>query len=169
MTDPLSKADRSRVMAGIKDRDTGPELAVRRELRRLGLGYRKNVKDMPGKPDVVLSKYGAVIFVNGCFWHQHPGCSRGAGRSRPKSNVEFWNRKLDGNVARDVRNRADLAAMGWLVFTVWECEIRKGAATAVAEIAAKLEERKESLAVSFSRDKIFNTALLASRGSITAL
>ncbi|MDB6826882.1 very short patch repair endonuclease, partial [Bifidobacterium longum] len=84
--------------------------------------FRKNDKRYPGHPDVVLPKYHAIVFVNGCFWHMHEGCSK---HSMPKSNVEFWQAKLLRNHNRDIAQRAELEAAGWRVITVWECELTK--------------------------------------------
>lgn len=109
-------------MAAVKGKDTKPELIVRKYLFSRGLRFRIQVKKLPGNPDIVLPKYKTVIFVNGCFWHGHEGCKY----SRiPKSNVEFWQKKIERNIARDIRNEAELKALGWRVIRVWECDIRK--------------------------------------------
>ena len=99
-----------------------PKVLVRSYLFRKGLRFRKNDKRYPGHPDVVLPKYHAIVFVNGCFWHMHEGCSK---HSMPKSNVEFWQTKLLRNHNRDIAQRAELEAAGWRVITVWECELTK--------------------------------------------
>lgn len=109
-------------MARIRGRDTKPELAVRSVLHRLGYRFRLHVKALPGNPDLVFSSRGKVLFVHGCFWHRHD-CPEG--RVQPKSNVEFWARKLQGNAVRDRRSIARLRAMGWSVGVVWECKIRR--------------------------------------------
>jgi len=121
MPDRFSAEERSRIMSRVKGRDTQPELVVRRQLHRLGYRFRLHRKDLPGKPDIVLPKYRAVIFVHGCFWHGHPGCRRA---TRPASNTEFWDRKIDSNVARDAQAQAALAALGWRQLTIWQCQIR---------------------------------------------
>lgn len=108
-------------MARVRCRDTQPELVVRRLLHRLGYRFRLHRKDLPGHPDIVLPKYRTVIFVNGCFWHQHPGCKRAA---RPTSNTDFWEKKLNGNQQRDRTVRQQLQDQGWRVLVIWECEIR---------------------------------------------
>lgn len=108
-------------MAAIKGKDTKPEMIVRRYLFSRGLRFRVQVRKLPGTPDIVLPKYKTVIFVNGCFWHGHEGCKY---FRLPKSNVEFWEEKIERNVARDVRNEAELKALGWRVIRVWECEIK---------------------------------------------
>lgn len=121
MADIHTSSQRSFNMSQIRGTDTKPELIVRRYLFRNGFRYRKNVKTLPGKPDIVLPKYKTVIFVNGCFWHKHEGCKYFVW---PKSNVEFWKNKIESNVARDKRNYAILKDEGWNVLVVWECEIK---------------------------------------------
>ena len=119
MADTVLPGKRSRIMSSIRGRDTQPELYVRKALWSRGFRYRLHVRQLPGAPDVVLRKYKTAIFVHGCFWHQH-GCSK---THRPSSNRQYWDRKLDGNVARDARNQAELRESGWNVFTVWECAL----------------------------------------------
>ena len=121
MADVKSPEDRSRNMAAIKGKDTKPEMIVRKYLFSRGLRFRVQVRKLPGNPDIVLPKYKTVIFVNGCFWHGHDGCRF---FRLPKSNVEFWEEKIERNVARDVRNEAELKALGWRIIRVWECEIK---------------------------------------------
>lgn len=121
MADVMTPEQRSRCMAAIKGKDTKPEMIVRKYLFSRGLRFRIQVKELPGTPDIVLPKYKTVIFVNGCFWHGHEGCKY---FRLPKSNVEFWKEKIEHNVARDVRNEAELKALGWRVIRVWECEIK---------------------------------------------
>lgn len=123
MSDITSPANRSRMMSGIKGRDTQPELSVRRELHRQGLRFRLHQKDLPGRPDLVFPKYRTVIFVHGCFWHQH-GCSNS---KVPKSRPDFWEPKLQKNRERDERAKLSLLALGWRVGVVWECSIRLAA------------------------------------------
>jgi DNA mismatch endonuclease, patch repair protein len=123
MADRLSQAARSALMAAIRGRDTGPELAVRRALRGLGVGYRLHVKGLSGRPDIVMKGRRTIIFVHGCFWHRH-GC-RAA--STPKSRQDYWQPKFDGNVARDARNEQQLRATGWTVLVIWECETKDAA------------------------------------------
>lgn len=117
----MTQEERSRCMAAIKGKDTKPELIVRKYLFSCGLRFRIQVGKLPGRPDIVLPKYKTVIFVNGCFWHGHEGCHY---FRLPKSNVEFWERKISHNKARDVSNAAVLEMMGWRVIRVWECDIR---------------------------------------------
>lgn len=121
MADTMTPEQRSRCMAAIKGKDTKPELIVRRYLFSRGLRFRVQVRKLPGNPDIVLPKYRTVVFVNGCFWHGHEGCKY---YRLPKSNVEFWKNKIERNMARDVRNEAELKVLGWRVIRVWECDIR---------------------------------------------
>lgn len=108
-------------MAANKSRDTKPELATRRLLRALGFRYRLHRNDLPGCPDIVLTRHKTVIFVNGCFWHQHAGCKRA---SKPASHREFWQMKLGRTVERDRENHTKLLGLGWQVLVVWECELK---------------------------------------------
>lgn len=119
--DIWDKKKRSAVMARIKSRDTRPELIVRKYLFARGYRYRKNVKGLPGTPDIVLRKYGIVIFVHGCFWHGH---EHEPGIHVPQSNHEFWVKKIERNKTRDAENRKKLTDMGWVVITVWECQLK---------------------------------------------
>lgn len=121
MADRITPKQRSRTMSKVKNKDTGIEIRIRSELHKKGFRFRKNVSNLPGTPDIVLPKYKTVIFVHGCFWHQHDGCPKSG---RPKSNIEFWNDKLDKNVDRDGRNIETLKSMGWKVLLVWECELK---------------------------------------------
>ena len=121
MADSMLPEVRSRVMSRIRGRDTRPELFVRRAVWKQGFRYRLNVRRLPGAPDLVLAKYVVAVFVHGCFWHQH-GCSKSR---RPSSNLEYWERKLDSNVARDAQNQYRLQDLGWTVVTVWECRLQQ--------------------------------------------
>jgi DNA mismatch endonuclease (patch repair protein) len=109
------------MMAGIRGSNTSPEMKVRRFLHRHGFRYRLHQQDLPGKPDVVLRRYRACIFIHGCFWHRHPGCRYA---TTPKTRAEFWEQKFDQNVERDLRTRNELLQRGWRVFELWECGIR---------------------------------------------
>ena len=120
MADIVTAATRSRMMAGIRGRDTKPELVLRHGLHRLGFRFRLHVKDMPGKPDIVFPKYSAVIFANGCFWHGHE-CEL---FRWPATRPEFWRSKISGNVYRDKKTKDRLIEAGWRVLTVWECAFR---------------------------------------------
>lgn len=113
--------DRSRIMRAVKGRDTKPELVVRRLTHSLGYRYRLHRKDLPGKPDLVFPSRRKVIFVHGCFWHQHD-CSRGS-RS-PKSNRDYWLPKLSRNKQRDLEHQAKLKKLGWDLLVIWECKMK---------------------------------------------
>ncbi len=108
-------------MARVRSKNTVPELAVRSLLHRLGYRFRLHRADLPGKPDVTLPARKTVIFVHGCFWHQHNACRLA---DRPVSNREYWDAKLDRNVARDAANKSKLRKLGWKVIIVWECQIK---------------------------------------------
>ena len=139
MAETLSKDQRSALMARVKSRNTTPEKYVRRTLWTNGFRYRLNVRKLPGKPDIVLAKYRTATLVQGCFWHSHD-CRRG--RNRPATNIEYWNRKLDGNAARDAINQAKLVELGWYVFTIWECELQEGTERLLSHLHS-LRERQE--------------------------
>ena len=121
MADIVNSQTRSRMMAGIRGKDTKPELFLRRALHAQGFRYRLHVKRAPGKPDIVMPKYNAVIFVHGCFWHRHQGCRY---TTTPSTRRDFWTAKFDTNVARDIFVRSVLLQAGWRVATVWECALR---------------------------------------------
>lgn len=120
MTDRLTQAQRSELMSAVRGRDTGPEKAIRSLLHRMGFRFRLHAAELPGKPDIVLPRHRKAIFVHGCFWHGHKKCIRS---ERPKSNVDFWNAKLDGNISRDLVVRKRLQSLGWRVLVIWECQI----------------------------------------------
>lgn len=121
MADNHSKEVRSMNMSHIRSTNTKPEETVRKYLFSKGLRYRKNVRSLPGKPDIVLRKYKTVIFVNGCFWHKHD-CGRFV---MPSSNTEYWTKKISRNVERDKINTKILESQGWTVLTIWECQLKK--------------------------------------------
>lgn len=118
--DRVSSEVRSQMMARIRSRHTGPELQVRSYLHRSGLRFRVNRTDLPGSPDIVLPHHGSIVFVNGCFWHQHMGCRKAR---LPESNRTFWRKKLQRNVERDAEAAQELIKAGWSVHTIWECEL----------------------------------------------
>ena len=120
MVDTLSVVARSERMSRIRSGDTEPELMVRRLVHRMGYRYRLHGADLPGKPDLVFRSRKKVIFVHGCFWHRHTGCSLAR---IPKSRVEFWRGKLEQNRTRDIKVRRRLARMGWKSLVVWECKL----------------------------------------------
>ena len=121
MADVVDKATRSRMMSGIRAKDTRPEVLVRKELHRRGFRFRLHAKKLPGSPDIVLPKWKTVIFVHGCYWHRHSGCKL----AYPvKSNEEFWNAKFKANTGRDSKAYAALKEASWRVIVVWECATR---------------------------------------------
>ncbi len=122
-------------MSKISGKETKPELLVRKFLFTQGFRYRKNVKRLPGKPDIVITKFKTVIFIHGCFWHGHKGCRKS---SLPSSNIEFWQNKISKTIERDKNITYELKKMGWKVLTVWQCELRN----------------------KFEREKLFNKLLL---------
>ena len=125
MPDNHSKEVRSMNMSHIRSTNSKPEeKIVRKYLFSKGLRYRKNVRSLPGKPDIVLRKYKTIIFVNGCFWHKHD-CGRFV---MPSSNIEYWTKKINRNVERDKSNTEQLEAQGWRVLTIWECQLKKKSA-----------------------------------------
>ena len=116
----ITEEQRSKIMASIHSKNTKPEMMVRRYLFACGFRYRVNYRRLPGTPDIVLRKYRTCIFVNGCFWHGHENCDK---YRLPKTNVEFWSRKIARNKERDIEVQHKLARMGWHVMTVWECQL----------------------------------------------
>ena len=122
MADTISPERRSQNMSHIRAKDTAVEIKTRKYLFSQGFRYRKNDKSYPGKPDIVLSKYKTVVFIHGCFWHQHKGCK--AARI-PGSRQEYWIPKLQKNVERDKKHIEDLETAGWKVIVIWECGIKK--------------------------------------------
>ena len=121
MNDVVDSKRRSELMAGIRSRDTSPELAVRRIAHGMGLRFRLHRKNLPGRPDLVFPKHRLAVFVHGCFWHRHHGCRYAY---TPKSRIAFWTAKFAANVARDARQEAALRACGWQVLVIWECETK---------------------------------------------
>lgn len=117
--DTLTPKQRRERMSRVRNKDTKPELIVRRLVHGMGFRYRLHSKVLPGHPDLVFPGRRKVIFVHGCFWHRHEGCGR-----TPKSRLDFWVPKLDGNKARDLANQVRLREMGWSYLIVWECEIK---------------------------------------------
>ncbi|WP_279237616.1 very short patch repair endonuclease [Dyella sedimenti] len=120
MVDRVAPEKRSEIMRAVPSKHSRPELLVRSAAHRLGLRFRLHAKQLPGTPDLVLPRWKTVVFVNGCYWHQHRNCPKA---QPPKSNKEFWSNKFKTNVARDLRNYAQLEAMGWKVVIIWQCQI----------------------------------------------
>ena len=125
--DRIDARKRSENMSRIRSKNTLPEMAVRKVAHSLGLRFRLHRKDLPGSPDLVFPRHRLAIFVNGCFWHRHKGCVLAAS---PKTRPEFWSRKFAANVARDSLATQSLAALGWRVEVIWECETRSAEAIA---------------------------------------
>ncbi|PSH56312.1 very short patch repair endonuclease [Phyllobacterium sophorae] len=130
MVDIVDTATRSRMMAGIRGRDTRPELALRHALHALGLRYRLHGRNLPGKPDLVFPKRRAVVFVHGCFWHRHQGCRFA---TTPATRPEFWSKKFEDNLQRDRRILTTLQQSDWRIAVVWECAINAEGGAVVAE------------------------------------
>ncbi|MDE0537749.1 MAG: very short patch repair endonuclease [Rhodospirillales bacterium] len=118
----------------VRSKDTKPELDLRRRLWRRGLRYRLHRKGLPGKPDITFVREKLVVFVNGCFWHMH-GCKRSG---MPKTNVDYWSKKLQGNKARDLENSKKLTELGYSVMTIWECELKEDPGRCVEEVIGRL-------------------------------
>lgn len=133
--DTVDATTRSKMMSSVSGKDTKPEVLVRSALHAKGFRYRLHDKNLPGKPDLVFRRYKIAVFVHGCFWHGH-NCRRGR---RPSSNVEFWNKKLDKNIARDREAIVALEALGWSVVVIWECRLDEG----IARTAAMLETKRD--------------------------
>lgn len=129
MTDIVDQQTRSRMMSGIRGKNTKPELALRRALHARGFRFRLHSKKVHGRPDLVLPKYHSVVFVHGCFWHRHEGCRYA---TTPATRSEFWQAKFAANVARDSVVRGALLDQGWRVATIWECALRKPEQVSVA-------------------------------------
>ena len=144
MADIVDRATRSRMMAGIGSRNTRPEVALRRAIHARGFRFRLHDRRLPGTPDLVFRRFGAVCLVHGCFWHRHVGCPYA---TTPTTRQEFWRAKFDANIERDRRNRHDLLQAGWRVATVWECAPRKQAAVEV--VAQELERWLRGSAAAF--------------------
>nr|WP_250807285.1 very short patch repair endonuclease [Neorhizobium tomejilense] len=128
MADTVTPEVRSRMMAAVRSRDTKPEIAIRKALHAMGFRFRVHARIGKARPDLKLTRYRAVVFVHGCFWHGHDDCRLSRA---PKSNVGFWSGKIEGNMARDARNLEELAQGGWRIAVIWECAVRDLGAEAV--------------------------------------
>jgi len=148
--DKVDITTRSKIMSSVKQKNTWPEVIVCKLLFKQGFRFRKNVKSLPGSPDIVLPKYKSAIFVNGCFWHGH-SCK--AGRI-PKTRTDFWNEKISSNRNRDLRKELQLQELGWKTFTVWQCDLKKtsDAELTVARLSALLIE-------SYSKKDLLNNPI----------
>lgn len=136
MADKLTHEKRSWNMSRIRGKDTEIEIKVRQYLFSQGFRFRKNVADMPGKPDIVLPKYRTVIFIHGCYWHRHAGCKN---CTTPSTNREFWLEKFEKNVQNDIKHQQELEAAGWKVLTLWECEIENDFEHLMDSLVAELQ------------------------------
>lgn len=134
MADVVDAATRSRMMSGIRGKDTKPEMIVRRALHNAGFRYRLHDRTLPGKPDIVLPKYKTVIFVHGCFWHGHM-CSK---FRWPKTREGWWKEKIEGNMARDVLNAGALVQASWKIIVVWECDLNDNRTAACLAVFERL-------------------------------
>lgn len=137
MVDVMTSAQRSRNMSLIRNKNTKPELRLRSLLHASGLRFRLHRPDLPGRPDIVLPKYRAVIFVHGCFWHRHENCIYA---TTPKTRPDFWAAKFEATVARDAKKSSQLEVSGWHVHTVWECELKEDAERVVTRLQNLLRE-----------------------------
>lgn len=145
MADKFSKEKRSDIMSKITGKETKPEILVRRFLFAAGFRFRKNVVNLLGKPDIVLSKYNTIIFIHGCFWHGHT-CKRG---KLPESNHEFWKQKIEKNIERDKQIIAQLEKDGWTVIIIWQCEIRNK-----EKCNMRLNELIDELKINIKNEKV---------------
>jgi len=122
MTDKVSKEKRSEIMSKVKSKDTKVEIKARHWLFKHGLRYRKNCKDIVGRPDIAIKKYKIAIFIHGCFWHGHENCKN---FRLPSDHGDYWRKKIQANIDRDSRNAESLKKSGWKVFVIWECQLKK--------------------------------------------
>jgi DNA mismatch endonuclease, patch repair protein len=121
VTDTFSREKRSEIMSKISRKNTSTEIAIRKIVFKMGYRYRLHVRELPGCPDLVLPKHKKIIFINGCFWHGHLNCNRS---KRPKTNIDFWNKKIEGNISRDKIILGNLKKLGWRVLVIWQCQIK---------------------------------------------
>jgi DNA mismatch endonuclease (patch repair protein) len=140
MADTVTKEKRSVIMSKIRGKETSIEVLVRKWLFSKGFRYRKNDKRLPGSPDIVLPKYKTAIFVQGCFWHGHEGCKH---YKIPKTRTEFWSAKITRNIDRDRINFSKLKELGWNVFVIWECELRKNPEVRLEQLVIELKNAKQ--------------------------
>jgi DNA mismatch endonuclease, patch repair protein len=136
MTDVFTPAKRSAIMASVRGQNTKPEILVRKLVHSLGYRFRLHQKQFPGKPDLVLPRHEKIIFIHGCFWHGHRGCSRAA---LPSTNTEFWQKKIGANRSRDIKVTRKLGLTGWRVQVIWQCQTKD-----VAKLKQRLLQFLES-------------------------
>ena len=139
MPDKLTAQQRSWNMSRIKNKDTTIEIKVRKWLFEQGFRFRKNVKKLPGHPDIVLPKYNTVIFINGCFWHRHENCNDA---TTPKTRIEFWTEKFEKNIDNDKKAVDELVKLGWNVLTIWQCEIERNFEETMTRLKLRLFENE---------------------------
>ena len=143
MPDIFPKSKRSYIMSKISGKETKPEILVRKYLFSQEFRYRKNVKKLPGKPDIVLPKYKTIIFVNGCFWHGHENCKKSA---LPATNIAFWKGKISSNIIRDKKIYVELSNMGYKVLIIWQCELTaKKREITLSELVRKIKLHTQPL------------------------
>ncbi|HZR76767.1 very short patch repair endonuclease [Bradyrhizobium sp.] len=152
MADIVSPKKRSSMMAAVRRQHTKPEINLRRALHKAGLRFRLHRRDLPGTPDLVFSSARVAVFVNGCFWHRHKGCTKS---TTPATRTDFWLQKFKKNVTRDQRAKASLEAAGWKVIVVWECEVPtvQAAATLAKPIHSSIKKRTRVLAANVLNDR----------------
>ncbi|MCI5131890.1 MAG: DNA mismatch endonuclease Vsr [Candidatus Electrothrix sp. EH2] len=156
MTDHLSPEKRSWNMSRVRSRHTKPELIIRSLLHRAGFRFRIKNNKLPGSPDIVLPKYTTALFVHGCYWHRHAGCSKA---TLPKSNRESWQKKFDNNVARDRRVQNELRELQWRVLVLWECEIMNDPLAVLDRIIEQLgQDADRKYSVDMDRGQILKVA-----------
>ncbi len=146
--DVVSPEKRSQIMSAVKSKDTKAEILVRHYLWSQGFRYRIHRKDLPGKPDISIAKYKLAIFIHGCFWHGHEGCSRGR---LPKTKLEYWEPKIRDNRNRDLRVQAELMRSGWASIIVWDCQLRTK-----TSISSTLESITKSIESRISEANIYS-------------
>lgn len=165
MADIVDRATRSRMMAGIRGKDTKPELEIRRALHRKGFRFRLHAKDLPGRPDILLPRYNVAILVHGCFWHGHD-CPY---FKRPSTRQSFWLSKIAGTKRRDERKLTELLELGWRVLIVWECALRDRRPVEKAELNNQVAEwirgDARTATIPFARSLTSNSDLHDSRGT----
>ena len=137
MADVVDAVTRSRMMAGIRGKNTRPEMALRRTMHAAGYRFRLHDRNLPGSPDLVFPRYRAAVFVHGCFWHRHKGCQYA---TVPGTRADFWKEKFTGNVERDLRNINALRDSGWRTALVWECALRRDPVEASAALIRWLQD-----------------------------
>lgn len=138
MVDVVDAHTRSRMMSGIRGKDTQPEVRLRSALHRRGLRFRVHRRDLPGRPDIVFPSKQSVVLVHGCFWHRHPACRFA---TTPSTRPEFWAEKFAKNVERDLRDQERLQKLGWRSFTAWECQIRENVDTVARNVSEWLQNK----------------------------